>query len=184
MNRCLVTTICLVLLGTGACVEVQPVGEAHRLDAVEQGRQFVTSRAYRREALESSIVDPSNGYSTLRLQRYALDDDSGAPTEWDAQPVYNPLVRPVITADIGYFADDSGRESPDDAVFEVVFDGELEWTHEALMSLGQEAFERYPLQLDSAAGALTASRELVDSYGLWVDDRERVGGLVRVALPD
>src|SRR5690606_34459834 len=34
------------------------------------------------------------------------------------------------------------------------------------------------------AGALTASRELVDSYGLWVDDRERVGGLVRVALPD
>ncbi|HJL14693.1 MAG TPA: c-type cytochrome [Sandaracinaceae bacterium LLY-WYZ-13_1] len=150
-----------------------------------RGRRYVDERAFRRAALEGSLVDPDNGYATLRLDRYATEA-SGEPTGWDARPVWNPPVRPLTADDVGAFVEHPERPSTEaEGSLAPVFDAaELAWTEEALRALGRRAFETFPVQLSASVGAATDAEGSLARYGLWVDDRERVGGLVRVRLGD
>jgi len=137
---------------------------------LETGMRFVDSRAFRREVLEGSLVDPTIGYSVARLENYAIADDDG----WDSTPAWNPPVAPMRVVDLGQPAagdDLSPIEIPDD------------WDRNALIELGRRAFEDYPLGIRPLDLAV-AGEETARGYGAWIDDRERVGGFIRVALGD
>jgi mono/diheme cytochrome c family protein len=152
--------------------------------SVPELRRFVENRAFRRAVLEASLVEPNNGYSRLRLDRYALADG------WDTLPIWNPPVRAATLGDVGAFADGPFRaSSPEEGTLAALValsanEESSAYSRGELVELGRRAFEEWPVQLDSATGSLMESIELVREYGLWVDDRERVGGLVRVALAD
>lgn len=130
--------------------------------AVERGAAYVDEIGFRRAALEASIVDPTNTYSALRLRQYAIRGEG-----WEALPVWNPPVQPVGTIE---------------AEFAPVFEP-IAWTDDALRELGRRAFETFPVQLNFRLGQAGESESSRDRYGLWVDDRGRVGGLVTVELP-
>ena len=101
---------------------------------------YLDDRAFRRDALVASLVEPSNAYSQLRLARYGVDGG------WDALPEWNP---PVAIAG--------------EPAVPLALDGDL-------AKLGEQAFERYPVQLWASEPA-----------GLW-SDPVRGDGLVRVSL--
>lgn len=134
---------------------------------------YLRNAASRRRALEASLVDPTNGYSKLRLARYATGDDD----DWDRLDAWNPRAAPVLPAALGRGA----PALPADATALAVPD-EATWTPDAaslsaLVALGEQAFFRYPAQL--APPALAALPAGADArYGLWVDDARGVGGLV------
>jgi hypothetical protein len=151
---------------------VQPVMAAE----LAMGARFVGQREYRRAALERSLAVRDNGYARERLQHYGLE------REWEALPVLNPAVSPVILSREG-----PGPPGP----LAAVWSGSVAWTEAALLELGRRAFEEFPVQregrvkaalrtIDSGAGA----RARLGALGLWQDDRERVGGLVHVLYPD
>ena len=66
----------VALSGLVACAD-----EAPDPDSVEIGERYATDAVFRHEVLESSLVNPDNTYSSLRLARY---DD------WGALPVWAP----------------------------------------------------------------------------------------------
>lgn len=137
--------------------------------------RFLSERAFRRASLERSIVNPDNQYSALRLAQYATEQD-GKATGWDALDVWNPSVRPV-TLDAQGDASDSDSNMP-------VWDGrapasEMEW-----LALGQRAFELWPAELDDRAGSFAHNEDARERFGMQVDDRGRVSGLVHVATAD
>jgi len=136
---------------------------------------YLRAPSSRRAALVASLVNPGNGYSSLRLARYA----SGAAGDWDRLATWNPRV-----AVVGLDALEGPPASalPDDARALAVPD-EATWEPStSLVALGQDAFFRYPAQL--APAALTSlSAEGAARYGLWRDDARGVGGLVRVEGP-
>jgi mono/diheme cytochrome c family protein len=155
-------------------------GELERF--LERGSDFVESTQLRRRALEQSLVNRHNGYSKLRLEKYALEDGG-----WDALGVWNPPVRPVTTDDLGAFVDRPYAVSV--GQFEPAYPATTnfrtsKWTHEAMVELGRRLFERYPVQLDPAMAAAVTSSDRTKALGLWTDRRGRLGGLVRVRLPD
>jgi hypothetical protein len=118
---------------------------------------YLEDASSRRATLEASLVNPLNGYSTLRLAHYAV----GGPSDWDALVVWNPPCSPLgPNADQFAFAALPLRTDA-----------------------GEQAFFRYPVQeLTAAESALVASAPA--SYGLWVDGARGVGGLVRVQHDD
>jgi mono/diheme cytochrome c family protein len=162
-----------------ACADGDEPASSNAATFLEQGAVWVADREVRRSALEASIVESSNTYSAMRLERYARETGG-----WDARPVWNPPVRPATVDDIGRFAADRDRPStPAEGELTPMFDAVV-WDEAALLSLGARAFETYPLQLDPIVERALDDVTLVERYGLWVDDRGRVGGLVRVGLPD
>ena len=54
----------------------------------------------------------------------------------------------------------------------------------ALVALGKLAFSRYPVQLAPSLTVALASRAAAARYGLWIDPRRGVGGLVRARMGD
>ncbi len=135
------------------------------------GARFVAEREYRRAAFEQSLALNDNAYARERLDHYALDG------EWDALTLHNPKVSPLTLH----------GEAP----FVAVWSGTVDWTEAPLLELGQRAFEEFPAQrhpLVSAAidaiGTGASAPARLESLGLWHDDRDRVGGLVRVEEAD
>lgn len=164
--------VALSLLAVGACGE-PPTDELPPEDPfLAFGPSFVSSSDVRRTALEASLVDPSNGYSQLRLQKYG--------GEWDALPVRNFDVRPITVDEIGTYEAAPFRRTDGD--FGPVFE-EIEWTHEQLLSLGRHAFHNFPLELSPRFLAALESDEAAEELGLWRHEG-RVGGLVRVRTRD
>ena len=60
----------------------------------------------RREALVASLVNPSNGYSALRLAHYATGGDG----DWDRLPEWNPpdaaldiTANPLVLGEAAFF---------------------------------------------------------------------------------
>jgi mono/diheme cytochrome c family protein len=168
-------TVLGLVSGCGSADEPTPPGELERFLA--NGPTFVESTELRRQALEQSLVNPQNGYSRLRLAKYAVEEGG-----WDTLGVWNPPVRPVTTDDLGRFIDEPYAVS--DGAFEPALPSSYEWTHEAMVELGRRLFERYPVQIDPAMAAAVESADRADELGLWTDSRGRLGGLVRVRLPD
>jgi cytochrome c5 len=127
----------------------------------------------RRAALVASLVNPGNGYSSLRLARYASGDD----VDWDRLDAWNPRVAlvgldaPVTSA---LPADARALALPDEATWE---------PSTSLVALGEDAFFRYPAQLAPATTSSLSAAD-ADRYGLWRDAARGVGGLVRAEVPD
>ncbi|MEQ9495246.1 MAG: c-type cytochrome [Deltaproteobacteria bacterium] len=104
---------------------------------MERGRAYVASMSAGRQALEASIVDPTNGYSARRLERYR-EDVWGALDEW------RPRVRTP------------GATTWDDDTWDAALD------EASLLALGERAFFAYPVQLADALGKAD-----VEDYGVW-----------------
>jgi len=161
--------------GVVALLVVGLVGCASEGVALDDGLAYLEDDAYRRSALEASFVRDDNGYAALRLAHYGRVDEG-----WDALPLWNPPVRPVTTDDVGRFRGDPARVT--DEPMAPVLDG-VERTEAALLALGRRAFETYPVQISDAFGSGAEDLESIERYGLSLDDRGRVGGLVRVRTP-
>lgn len=130
----------------------------------------------RRAELALSLVNPSNGYSQLRLLHYA----SGNGEDWDALPEWNPPFERVMPAEL---------DAPGGAALRVTHGAALSMDidphdHAALLALGEASFFGYPVQLEAQAGVALMSREAATDYGFWLDDARGAGGIVRVLLPD
>jgi hypothetical protein len=134
--------------------------------AAEQ--RYLDDRDFRREELVASLVNPSNGYSALRLQRYATDQGG-----WDALDEWNPRVEPA----------ELGRTIAAPLAAGAALDLDVSLDDQAaLRALGETAFFRYPVQLSADLGPALASSEAAARYGLWFDGERGVGGIVRVEL--
>lgn len=156
------------LLGLAACAET---GRATtEPDLIEIGSRYVTDTPYRRALLESSLVDPTNGYAQRRLAEYAVTDRFAAPAGWDARPVWNPSVA-KWHADAATLQDSTP----------VLTDGAT--THDALLALGRRAFEEYPAQRLAGADVAAQSATSAAQFGMWVAEDGWVGGLVSVTSP-
>ncbi len=141
---------------------------------------YLTSARFRRAALEASLVNPSNDYSRLRLQRYARPDASRAD-DWDRLPEWNPQVATIDLAAVERTGGVPMDPSPSDVGRPLTISAEAHHgSPEALRALGAEAFFRYPVQLLPSARVALRSRESLEKYGLWSDPRHGVGGLVHV----
>lgn len=143
---------------------------------LDLGAHYLESRAFRRDALVASLVDPTNGYSALRLERYAV------PGGWDELPPWNPAARPVTAADLGAFTGDPDRPSTPAEGALAPLDLEIDWTLADLVELGARAFETYPLAIAPEYAVALDSPVTAADFGLWIDGRDRVGGLLRVDL--
>jgi hypothetical protein len=125
---------------------------------------YLGDRAFRRAELESSLVNPSNAYSQLRLDNYAT-----ASGGWDELAEYNPAAEPAV------FGTDPGAPlSAATAPLAIDVDPNDD---DALLALGKQAFFHYPVQLMPAQRAVTDL-----SYGVWTDPTYGIGGFERVAL--
>jgi hypothetical protein len=138
---------------------------------------YLRDAASRRQALVDSLVDPTNGYSSLRLAHYA----TGADGDWDALAAWNPRAAPVTPASLD--AATSPPALPADARALALPD-EAAWQPSAsLVALGEEAFFRYPAQLAPTTLA-PLTRAAAQRYGLWIDDARGVGGIVVAETAD
>jgi mono/diheme cytochrome c family protein len=136
--------------------------------------RYLRDRTFRRSALVASLVNPNNAYSRTRLARYATGDER----DWDRAAVWNPRVVAVRSGDLG--GRDLGAADPGERL---VADPNQEWLPDdgTLRQLGELAFFNYPVQL---APRFALNDEVVAQYGLWVDARRGVGGLVFTEMAD
>lgn len=149
----------------GACSGPSPMDKTET--DVDRGRRYDESDTFRRDALVASLVNPENGYSRLRLERYE-------PGQWESLPIWDPGVRIVSEADVG-----GARPAAGFAALEI---DAVPWEEAPLVELGRRAFFEYPVQLMPFAAAGLTGPEAPAHYGLWSADGQ-VGGLVWTALP-
>ena len=141
---------------------------------------YLGDAAYRRAALEASLVDPQNAYSKVRLEHYA----SGTARDWDLLPEWNPPTDPISAGELDApgGASTSAFGSPPAPLS--LPDSVASEDDPALVALGRAAFSRYPTQLASYATVALRSRAAAARYGLWTDPERGVGGLVRAKMAD
>jgi cytochrome c5 len=140
---------------------------------------YLDDAAYRRAELEASLVNPANAYSALRLSHYA----TGASSDWDALPEWNPAVEPIAAteldapggASVAFASSPRALALPDVVLSE---------DDPALLALGRAAFARYPLQLAPYMSEALLSRDAAARFGAWADATRGVGGLVRARMAD
>ena len=138
---------------------------------------YLNDAASRRQALVASLVDPTNGYSTLRLAHYA----TGAADDWDGLEAWNPRAAPFAASALD--AAPSALVVPAEA-HALALPDETTWTPSmSLVALGEDAFFHYPAQLAPATLA-PLTRAAADRYGLWVDGTRGVGGIVVAETAD
>ncbi len=160
------------LLGVSSgCGNVSPASPT-----TSERASYLDDAAQRRSALVDSLVNPANGYSTLRLDHYSTGTDG----DWDQLPEWNPIAEPVSTSELGapqttLSATATALALPDDPEFA---------NDDELVALGKAAFERYPVQLAPYFDAALGSADTAQTYGLWLDSTRGVGGLVHVQLAD
>lgn len=126
--------------------------------------RFLDDRAFRRAALERSLVNPKNTYSADRLAHYALGDRG-----WDMLPPWNPrsvAARPV---------NDEGalRASAP------IWDGARPRTVEGWVALGREVFFRYPMRADVVSAHALAQPDDGKNHGIRAAEDGTLVGLVR-----
>jgi cytochrome c2 len=160
--RRLALATALALACTTQPIAVAPTGSEATPEA-----QYLHDAKARRRALEDELVNPSNGYSALRLAHYA----TGKAGDWDALDVYNPPAAPLTTGEgepLVPFAIDPKASAGD---------------REALRALGERAFFRYPVQTATAAERVIDGEDTARRFGMGIADG-RIGGLIRVKTPD
>jgi hypothetical protein len=137
--------------------------------------RYLDDPAFRRAELEASLVNPDNGYSRLRLDRYA----SGDSADWDRLPEWNPPVAPLASAELDAPGGADSTSLSADAVALALPDPVTSMSDARLVQLGKAAFRAYPVQLAPYWSVALSSRTQAMQYGLWIDDGRGVGGLVR-----
>jgi mono/diheme cytochrome c family protein len=144
-------------------------------------QQYFTDAVARRASLVRSLVNPSNGYSQLRLLHY----DTGNAEDWSRLPEWNAQVDVVAADELDQPGGVSvgGHVSPA-AHGVAISSAALACDLPALVALGEDAFFHYPVQASLVAQTATASRASFARFGFWVDDTYGAGGLVRQATPD
>lgn len=159
-------------LVVGACASASPAPASP---------SYLTSGAFRRAEMEASLVNPSNGYSQLRLAHYAVEGALG----WDALPVHNPRTVPIALREL----DTPGGVKLDaplgpDARALAISTEAAAGSAVALRALGEAAFFRYPVQPIPAAQTALDSRGSAQEFGFWLDGDRGVAGLVRAERGD
>lgn len=160
----------LLVLAALACEEAAAPDAPDPL--VEDGHAFVAEPAVGRAALEASLVDPTNGYSALRLARYA-------PERWGALPAWRPRVRAIMVHELGGSPPTEGFEDwwgawADDA---------LPADRAGIEALGARAFTHFPAQVVPALRSVLGDAEAATTVGLIPDADGRLSGLVWVEVP-
>jgi mono/diheme cytochrome c family protein len=148
--------------------------------AIDQTSGFLNDPAFGRAEMIASLVNPDNGYSSLRLAHYA----TGQAGDWDRLPEWNPSAEPIAAGEL----DAPGGASPDQLSSQAAPltppPAVRSLDDPALVALGQAAFERYPMQLSQYLSVALTSRAAAAQYGLWIDETRGVGGLVRARMAD
>jgi mono/diheme cytochrome c family protein len=151
-------TIASGALAAGCTAEPPPTDAPFvRHDLVSDLRTYATDPAFRRAALEKSLVVRDNGYAALRLANY--DEE-----HWGALPVFEPRTAPVSVA-----PDGSALPAPPatgDAWTSTRSD-DTGWSAEELRDLGERAFFTYPVQ---AVPSLRRALDAPDHAGVWSHD--------------
>jgi mono/diheme cytochrome c family protein len=141
---------------------------------------YLTGGPAARQALEASVVNPGNAYSTLRLSRYQTGDAG----DWARLPAFNPPTEPIAASELDQPAGASPTAlSAAAAPLALPAEG-TSLDDDALVALGRQAFARYPTQVAAYMRVALISRSAAARYGLWVDQAGGVGGLVRARMPD
>jgi hypothetical protein len=131
---------------------------------------YLRDVASRRASLVASLVDPGNGYSSLRLAHYA----SGTAGDWERLDAWNPRV-----AVVGVDALDAPPSTPPGQARALAPPDETTWEPStSLVALGEDAFFHYPAQLAPASLA-PPWRAAAARYGLWLDETRGVAGSSR-----
>jgi mono/diheme cytochrome c family protein len=142
---------------------------------------YLSSAASRRAALVASLVNPNNTYSALRLAYY----DTGTEGDWSRLPESNPRTVPLDPNDLDLPGGAPlGIALGDDAEAIAIDEAALAGDESALVTLGEEAFFHYPVQVSTTTQAATLSRAAFEGYGFWVDEVRGAGGVVREQTPD
>jgi len=142
---------------------------------------YLVDAAFRRAELVASLVNPQNRYSRLRLIHYA----SGDAHDWERLVEWNPPVDVITPAELDAPGGASLGSMSSRAAALSLPDTNAPPDRSRLLSLGREAFRRYPVQLAPYWRVALASRASAAKYGLWVDEeRSSVGGLVRARMAD
>jgi mono/diheme cytochrome c family protein len=173
MRRLIISAIltgaAAVVLGCDGAPPLQPPSAT-----LEQ--RYLTERDFRRDQMIASLAGVEDDYARLRRDHYA----SGDRLDWDLLPAWNPPVAAVTTADFaaGAVVTDG---PPDERLAALpISDAAASGEASALRALGQAAFFQFPVQLLPQSLALTSAD--LARYGLWVDERGAVGGLVRAQM--
>lgn len=104
-----------------------------------EGERFLHDTAYRRAALERSLVNPNNLYSKQRLASYGLGD-----RRWDRLPAWNPRSQPVTAT----LAAQLERGEVPSAPVDPLWDGVEPTTMEGWVALGRRVFFGYPMRAE------------------------------------
>lgn len=148
-----------------------PVADEPWSDAwlLAEGRRFLSDTAYRREALERSLVNPQNLYSSQRLSSYGLGD-----RRWDRLPQWNPRARRVDAAMAAQLERGEFPEAPT----ERIWDGVEPTTMAGWVELGRAVFFEYPMRAEVYMEWGLTKRALADAVGIERDARGDIPGLV------
>lgn len=110
---------------------------------IETGIQFAEDQAFRRETLLDALIFTDNTYAADRLAHYAVEEG------WDNLPERSPAV---LGTDL----------KP------ITFDP-VPWTHEALLELGQQAFEHFPMRQDPRLDVIHTAPNEARAAGFHLD---------------
>ncbi len=136
---------------------------------LREGERFLADTAYRRAALERSLVNPDNLYSRQRLASYGLGD-----RRWDRLPQWNPRTLPV-TADLAaQLEHDEMPAAPSDRLW----DGIEPTTMEGWVALGRKVFFGYPMRAEVYMEWGLTKPAIVDAVGVERDADGNIPGLV------
>jgi len=136
---------------------------------LREGERFLDDTAYRRAALERSLVNPQNLYSRQRLASYGLGD-----RRWDRLPQWNPRALPV-TADL---AAQLERDEVPGAPTERLWDGIEPTTMEGWVALGRKVFFGYPMRAEVYMEWGLTKPAVADTVGVERDADGNIPGLV------
>ncbi|MBN2717816.1 MAG: hypothetical protein JXX14_18350 [Deltaproteobacteria bacterium] len=136
---------------------------------LRNGFRYVNDAKYRRDVLETSLVNHQNGYAQKRLASYTDDN-------WGDLKVLNPRFRPVRPEDLG-----KGTPKPNQSWQRIPLD-DIGWNDHDLLTLGEAMFTGYPAQLAHSMSHVISNVDNPKKYGLWQTEKS-VGGLIWVELP-
>jgi mono/diheme cytochrome c family protein len=144
------------------------------------GVPYLDDASYRRSELVASLVNPQNQYSQQRLAHYATGDSQ----DWDQLPEWNPPVDVLATSELDAPGGASATTLSPNAAPLTLPDSVASEDDPALVTLGEQAFHRYPAQPATYLRGALGSRDAATRYGLWLDDTAGLGGLVRARMAD
>jgi mono/diheme cytochrome c family protein len=132
-----------------------------------QTASYLSDATARRAALESSLVNPANMYSRIRLAAYGL-----ATSGWDLLPVWNPRSVPVTEALLPTLERGDMPAIPDDR--SPLWNGVAPTTMPEWIELGRRVFFEYPMRAEVFMEYALTEPDLATAVGI---ERTRDGAL-------